>query len=240
MRINKQKYKIHINKFNEFLHILDDFILNKNYQKKNFLKNLMIDINTTLNTNFDKIRIYHILLSYNKYNYYFNKLNDLKCKIDSQLCTQFNQSGGFFYNKYDNKYMKTLSIIDFLFDIINLIPNQMITSTTDFVTMPYAISSLLLNLFRGDYDFAFYSFLSIIPGVGGILGTSGKIIHKIIRYIINSKKVENVEGYYKQILAARRVHDFVKDENYEKLNNPYIGEFENQYNYEEIDNLYLK
>ena len=68
--------------------------------------------------------------------------------------------------------------------------------------MPYAISSLLLNLFRGDYDF-FY----IIPGVGGVLASSSKIIHRIIRYIINSKKIENVENYYKQILA---LHEFIR------------------------------
>ena len=54
------------------------------------------------------------------------------------------------------------------------------------------------------------------------------------------KKVEDVEGYYKQILAARRVHDFVKDENYEKLDNPYIGSFENNFNFNEMEDLYLK
>ena len=106
--------------------------------------------------------------------------------------------------------------------------------------MPYAVASLLLNLFRSDYDFAFYSFLGIIPGIGGILASSAKIVHRIIRYVINAKKVEDVEGYYKQILAARRVHDFVKDENYEQLDNPYIGSFENNFNFNEMEDLYLK
>ena len=100
--------------------------------------------------------------------------------------------------------------------------------------------SLLINLFRGDYDFAFYSFVGIIPGIGGILSSSIKIIHRIIRFNINKKKVEDVEDYYSQIQSARRVHEFVKDDNYEKLKNPYIGDFENNYNYDEIEDLYLK
>ena len=37
-------------------------------------------------------------------------------------------SGGFFYNRYDNKYMKSLNTIDFIFDIINLIPNQILST----------------------------------------------------------------------------------------------------------------
>ena len=54
---------------------------------------------------------------------------------------------------------------------------------------------------------------------------------------INSKISEE---YYNQILAARRVHEFVKDEEYEKLDNPFIGSFENDFNYKEIEDLYLK
>ena len=39
---------------------------------------------------------------------------------------------------------------------------------------------------------------------------------------------------------VKRVHEFIKDENYEKLNNPYISNFENNFNYNEIEDLYLK
>ena len=51
---------------------------------------------------------------------------------------------------------------------------------------------------------------------------------------------DDIEEYYKQIQAVRRVHDFVKDENYDKLDNPYSDNFENSYNLYEIDQLYLK
>ena len=240
MKIDKESYETNIKKLSNLINFLDDFFEKKDYNKKNFIKNFKKNINNKIGLELSDRRTANLLFSYHKYNYQFNKINALKNKFDSELCSNFNQKGGFFFNKYDNKYMKSLTIIDFLFDIINLIPNQIITKNYNFVTMPYALSSLLLNLFRGDYDFAFYSFLGIIPGIGGILASSAKIIHRIVRYIINSKKVEDVEEYYNQILAARRVHDFVKDENYEKMDNPYIGSFENNFNYNEIEDLYLK
>jgi hypothetical protein len=240
MKINKNLYESKIKNLGKLINILELFFDKKDYNKKDFLKKIKIKIKNDINLELDDKRTSNLLLSYFKYNYHFNKINSLKNKFDNELCSNFNQKGGFFFNKYDNKYMKALTIIDFLFDIINLLPNQIISTNYNFVTMPYAIASLLLNLFRSDYDFAFYSFLGIIPGIGGILASSTKIIHRIIRYIINFKKVENVEEYYKQILAARRVHEFIKDENYEKLDNPYIGSFENEFNYNEMEDLYLK
>jgi len=240
MIINKDSYKDNILKMSKLLNYLDIFFQKKEYNKKNFINKLSKKINKNIGVKLNDRRLANLLLSYHKYNYQFNKVNTLKNKFDNELCSKYNQKGGFFFNKYDNKYMKSLTIIDFLFDIINLIPNQIISKNYNFVTMPYAVASLLLNLFRSDYDFAFYSFLGIIPGIGGILASSAKIVHRIIRYVINAKKVEDVEGYYKQILAARRVHDFVKDENYEKLDNPYIGSFENNFNFNEMEDLYLK
>jgi hypothetical protein len=240
MNINKETYKSNIIKFSKLINFLECFFKNKNYNNKNFINKFNNKIKNEIGIQIDDKRVANLLISYYKYNYQFDKINNLINKLDFELCNNYDQNGGFFFNKYDNKFMKSLTVIDFLFDIINLIPNQIITKNYNFVTMPYAISSLLLNLFRGDYDFAFYSFLGIIPGVGGVLASSSKIIHRIIRYIINSKKIENVENYYKQILAARRVHEFIKDENYEKLENPFIGSFENNFNFNEIEDLYLK
>ena len=37
------------------------------------------------------------------------------------------KKGGFLYKKYDNRYVKTLATIDFIFDIISLIPENMLT-----------------------------------------------------------------------------------------------------------------
>ena len=240
MKINKESYETNIIKMSKLINYLDIFFEKKEYNNKNFINKFRNNVQKIFVLKLHDRRIANLLISYHKYNFQLNKVNTLKNKFDNELCSKYNQKGGFFFNKYDNKYMKSLNIIDFLFDIINLIPNQIISKNYNFITMPYAVSSLLLNLFRGDYDFAFYSFLGIIPGIGGILASSTKIIHRIIRYIINAKKVEDVEDYYKQILAVRRVHDFVKDENYESLNNPYIGSFENNFNYYEIEDLYLK
>ena len=66
------------------------------------------------------------------------------------------------------------------------------------------------------------------------------MIERIIRYAYNRTENDDIEEYYKQIQAVRRVHDFVKDENYDKLDNPYSDNFENSYNLYEIDQLYLK
>ena len=240
MKIDKTSYEPNIKKFSKFIYIIDNFFKNKKYNESHFLNKLNEELINEINLNLGIKRLSNLLLSYKKYEFYFSKCASLRSKIDYELCSTYNQSGGFFYNKYDNKFMKAFTIIDFLLDIINLIPNQFFTNNFNFVKMPYGIVSLLINLFRGDYDFAFYSFVGIIPGIGGILSSSIKIIHRIIRFNINKKKVEDVEDYYSQIQSARRVHEFVKDDNYEKLKNPYIGDFENNYNYDEIEDLYLK
>jgi len=240
MEIDKTTYTPHAKKFSKLIEIIDSFFENKEYNNTKYLNKLNIKILKETNLKLDDKRLGNLLLAYHKYKHYINKVDDLKNNFDKELCINCNQTGGFFYNKSDNKFMKALTIVDFLFDIINLIPNQMLTNNFNFVTMPYGVVSLLINLFRGDYDFAFYSFLGIIPGVGGVLASSAKLIHRMIRFMINKKSEENVEDYYKQIQSARRVHEFVKDENYEKLKNPYISDFENKYNYDEIEDLYLK
>ena len=238
--INKETYKINIIKLSKLMNNLEIFFKKKKYNNKNFINKFSNQIYNKIGIKLDQKRTANLLISYYKFNFQFDKINKLKNKLDNELCINYNQKGGFFFNKYDNKYMKSITIIDFLLDIINLIPNQIISNNHKFITMPYAITSLLLNLFRGDYDFAFYSFLGLIPGIGSVLASSSKIIHRIIRFSINSKKIYDIENYYKQILAARRIHEFIKDENYDKLDNPYIGSFENNFNYNEIEDLYLK
>ena len=153
MKIDKNQYESNIKNLTKLVNILDDFFEKKHYNKKHFLENLKSKINNDIKLNLNNKRLSNLLISYQKFHYQFNKLHSLRSKFDNELCLTCNQKGGFFFNKYDNKYMKTLTIIDFLFDIINLIPNQIISSNYNFITMPYAISSLLINLFRGDYDF---------------------------------------------------------------------------------------
>ena len=158
-------------------------------------------------------------------------------KIDYEVFGK--QNGGFLYNKYDNRYVKTLASIDFIFDVISLIPENMLTKNYNNIYFPYGVTSLLINLFKGDLDFAFYSFISLIPGVGSMVAASAKIVHRILRYILNRNNVEDIEKYYKQIQANRRVHAFLKDEQYDKLNNPYLGDFETDFDLKEIDQLYI-
>ena len=99
--------------------------------------------------------------------------------------------------------------------------------------------SVLINLMRGNYDFAFYSFIGLIPGIGGAIAGSAKIIHRIINYITEKKKLNFANEYYKQLQSARRVHNYLKDDKYEIKNNPFLGDFENNYNYEDDKDLYI-
>ena len=72
-----------------------------------------------------------------------------------------------------------------------------------------------------------------------MVAASAKIVHRILRYIFNRSNVEDIEKYYKQIQANRRVHAFLKDEQYDKLDNPYLGDFETDFDLKEIDQLYI-
>ena len=228
-----------IKNFSKFIQIIDDFFVNKEYNNTGFLKKLQNRLKVKTNQNLEIKRLASFLTSYHKFNL-INKFTDLKDNFYKETSVLTGQKGGFFSNKYDNKYTKTLNVIDFLFDIINLIPSKIITSNYNYITLPYGIISFIVNLIRGDNDFAFYSFLGLFPGLGGLLGSSLKLIHRIIRFMINKSKVYKYENYYKQIQGARRVHDFIKDEKYEKIKNPFLGEFEENYNMKNIEELYLK
>ena len=235
MKINKEKLKSNLNKFSNFRVLIDNFFEKKLYNKKGFLKKFISDAKPFIKLN--KKRAFNILKEYQKYNFYFTKIEKLMGKIDYEVFGK--QNGGFLYNKYDNRYVKTLASIDFIFDIISLIPENMLTKNYNNIYFPYGVTSLLINLFKGDLDFAFYSFISLIPGVGSMVAASAKIVHRILRYILNRSNVEDIEKYYKQIQANRRVHAFLKDEQYDKLNNPYLGDFETDFDLKEIDQLYI-
>ena len=44
------------------------------------------------------------------------------------------------------------------------------------------------------------------------------------------------EEYFKQLKAAERVHNYLKDETFERKNNPFIGDFEDNYKYDSYFN----
>ena len=231
MKIKKEELKSNLEKFSNIKKITDKFFKDKLYQKKGFLKKFMSDVKPFFKIS--KKRAYLFLSQYYIQNKRISKLNELDKNINIQ-------NGGFLHNKFDNKYVRTLSTIDFLIDIVALIPNRMLTDNLNNVKLPYGLVSLLLNLIRGDYDFAFYSLLSIIPGIGSILAASSKIIHRIIRYANNTENIKDIEGYYKQIQSVRRVHSFLNDDKYEKMDNPYLTSFESNFDLKEIDDLYIK
>jgi hypothetical protein len=50
---------------------------------------------------------------------------------------------------------------------------------------------------RGDFVLAFYSCLSLIPGIGNVISSGSKIIYKLINYIIDkiqsAKQIKRLE-----------------------------------------------
>ena len=56
------------------------------------------------------------LFKHNKYNFY--NLYKIRKILDTKLCSQFNQNGGFFYDQNDDFIFQILDTIDFIFDII--------------------------------------------------------------------------------------------------------------------------
>lgn len=102
--------------------------------------------------------------------------------------SEINQNGGFIFNTYDTVYTKILSIIDIIISLIGFFPTSFIHDMIG----SYQLISLFIYLSKDNYMFAFYSFITLIPGIGTIVGTSLKIIHLIIKYIYD-KKQENIQ-----------------------------------------------
>ena len=235
---NKIEHKIKL--FSKMILIIQDFFEKKKYKNKTFLKELSNEILKECNINFTSKQLFNILVYFKENEINFNNILNAKSSLYREIDSSCNLKGGFISNEYDNKFTKILNLIDFILDLIKFIPNNILAKNHPYIGLPYGIISIMLNLFRNDYDFAFYSFLGVIPGIGGLLSSSIKFIHRVIRHIVMQKDISSNMNYYKQIQSARRVHDFLKDYTYESRNNPYIGDFENQFNSKEIENLYLK
>lgn len=128
--------------------------------------------------------------------------------------------GGFLYNTYDTPYTKILNIVDVIIAILGLFPLQFVTANLQNIIDPqhlqniigpYQLISLFLNLSRGDYMFAFYSFISLIPGIGSIIGSSLKIMHIIIRYIFEKERNKVQHNYLNDIEQMKIINKMVVD-----------------------------
>lgn len=167
----------------------------------------------------------HNLFNQNKSN--FDTFYKIRNIVDTNLCQQFNQSGGFFYDQNDDFIIQVLDTIDFIFDIINILPNYFFKTNTQFITLPYSILSFYTNLLRNNYEMAFYTLIGIIPGIGALISTSSKIILRIIKHnekIKNNKKDFNSLN---QIKVAKEIKTIL---NSKSFNNPFLSDFEENYN----------
>jgi len=137
----------------------------------------------------------------------FNKISN-KCSKKLNI-KKYNKSlsGGFFYNKFDSVFTKILNVVDVLIDILSIIPNHLLTTSIHHFIGPYQLISSFTNLVRGNYLLAFFSFIAIIPGIGPIVGSSLKLMHRIVVYILEKiyaskeilylEDVENMKYVYK-------------------------------------------
>lgn len=223
-------------KLANLISIIDNFFKEKKFLKANYLNELKEILKNECQIKFSNLQLANILIVYKSNLVNIDKMKKFHKLINLEVSKYKEQSGGFLYLESDNVFTQALNLIDFIIDIINIIPNNIITSNYNHIAAPYGISSLILNLMRGNYDFAFYSLIGLIPGVGGAISGSAKIIHKIIAYLSNVKKTEKAESYYKQLQSSLRVHDYLKDETFERKNNPFLGNFEDNYNYDEYYN----
>jgi hypothetical protein len=63
-----------------------------------------------------------------------------------------------------------------------------------------------MNLGCGDYMYAFYLFISLIPGISSIVGGSLKIMHAIVRYIFEKEQDKVKHKYLDNLEAIRTIH----------------------------------
>ena len=233
---DKYNLKDNINKLSKLVSVIDDFFINKNFNNKNFLKNLKNDIYNICQIEFNNKQLYNILIFFNSNHNNYNKFKKFNNFLNNELNNNYFQEGGFIYNETDNKYEQVMNIIDFMFDLINLVPNNIITNNYVHVAAPYGVVGLCLNLIRKKYDFAFYSFIGLIPGIGGFLSGSLKLTHKFIKFNLNKVKVkdQNIdkkEEYYKRLRTTKIINTYLKDNYFEKNNNPFLSDFEDNYDY---------
>ena len=116
-------------------------------------------------------------------------------KIFDSVNNKLNMSGGFFYGEYDSVYTKILNILDIIIDFMSIVPTNNIFQPE--IIAPLQIFSTISNAIRGDFVLAFYSFITLVPGVGNIVGAGSKIIYKLINYIIeklqSAKQIKRLE-----------------------------------------------
>ena len=159
----------------------------------------------------------------------FSDTAGIRKTLDNKLCSKFKQNGGFFYDQNDDFILQVLDTIDFIFDIINILPNHFFNTHTQFITLPYMILSFYSNLLRKNHEMAFYTLIGIIPGIGSLISTSSKIILRIIKY--NQKIKENNEKLDKlnQIKTAKEIKKILKSKYSNSFNYPFLSDFENNY-----------
>ena len=170
---------------------------NSNKSINNFLYFFYIEL-TKIFKYYNKIIIFDqtidILLLLIKYHYnILNLFNQIDNKLYMSSFSQ--QNAGFFYGEYDSVYTKILNILDIIIDFISIVPTNNIFQPG--IIAPFQIFSIISNAMRGDYVLAFYSCLTLIPGIGNVIGAGSKIIYKLINYIIDkiqsSKQIKRLE-----------------------------------------------
>ena len=169
---------------------------NSNQSTINFLYFFHIELTKLFNYHYKTIHLNQtidILLLLIKYHHnILNLFNQIGDKLELEL------KGGFFYGEYDSLYTKILNILDIIIDFISIVPTNNIFQPE--IIAPFQIFSMISNAMRGDFVLAFYSCLTLIPGVGNVVGAGSKIIYKLINYIVEKlqndkqiKKLENIE-----------------------------------------------
>ena len=175
----------------------------------------------------DKSNKLYKLLKHNEFNFY--NIYKIRKVLDNKLCYNYKQIGGFFYDQNDDFILQVLDTIDFIFDIINILPNYFFNTHKQFITLPYQLLSFYSNLLRNNHEMAFYTLIGIIPGIGSIISTSSKIILRVINY--NLKKKNNKEKIDKlnQIKIAKEIKKILKSNYSNTFNYPFLSDFENNY-----------
>jgi hypothetical protein len=136
----------------------------------------------------------HISKLFNKFNtIYFNCIDEIK-----------EQKGGFIFKEFDSVFTKILNVVDIVIDFLTIIPNHILFNSP--ILAPWQLMSLISNLMRGDYMLAFFSFITIIPDVGLVVGASLKIIYKIVSFIIEKIYVAKQDIYLQDIESMRRIY----------------------------------
>lgn len=162
--------------------------------------NITVNINNTINI------LISLLKNHKHIKKLFNYFNNISNKCSKSLQKNKKQNGGFFYNKFDSVFTKILNVVDIIFDVITIIPNHVLTTSLHHIAGPYQFISSFTNLARGNYLLAFFSFIGIIPGIGPVVGSSLKLIHHIVTYILDKIYVAKENIYLEDIESMRYVY----------------------------------